>query len=197
MQCQHLCYSVRPLINTGEFRILDEWSRPRDIEPVSVGAQRFRVDAIPINDQAYPHSRRTQTNTFNIHLPCGKRACRQTNAAEDAAISSQTVSSQQPKSNLVHVVVPGSSPLGSQVWAGPKTRHYRILRRVFFSFSIVPRASWRGKIDESHVRVWIEVSPACSSNGPNQRSHDRRSLDRGHSDVREMLLHVNTCAWTM
>ena len=147
-QCQHLCYSVRPLINTGEFRILEEWSRPGDIEPVSVGAQRFRVDTIPINDQTYPHSRRNQTNTFNIHLPCGKRACRQTNAAEDAAISSQTVSSQRAEVKPCPRGNTRFKPLG-QVWAGPKSARARgtieSFEVCFFHFRLFRERAGVGK----------------------------------------------------
>lgn len=42
----------------------------------------------------------------------------------------------KPKSNLVHVVIPGSRPLGrcGQDLSRTSTRHYRILRRVLFFF---------------------------------------------------------------
>lgn len=90
--------------------------------------------------------------------------------------------------------IPGSSPLGS-CWQdlGPRGRG----TIESFEGVVLLIASWRGKIDESHVRMWTGVLPAFSSNGPDQRRHDRGLVYRGDSDVCGMLPHVNTYAWTM
>lgn len=71
-----------------------------------------------ISDQTHSHSHRTQTEYLISTYRAGNELPTNNNAAKEF-IPQLTVSSQ-PKSNLVHVVLPGPAP-----WAAIKRTQFR------------------------------------------------------------------------